>query len=61
MHGLAVCIKEGLSFARDLSLENSREFLSMLSTGFTSFDVLLLFPMFIIVFVFVHGFSCYFI
>ena len=32
MHGLAVYVKEGLPFARDLSLENSLLF----STGFTS-------------------------
>ena len=25
MHGLAVCVKEGLPFARNLSLENSRD------------------------------------
>ena len=25
MHGLVVCVKEGLPFARDLSLENSAD------------------------------------
>ena len=35
MHGLAVYVKEGLSFAQDLSLENSSVFLLMFSTGFT--------------------------
>ena len=35
MHGLAVYVKEGLPFARDLSLENCR-FLLMFSTCFTS-------------------------
>ena len=53
MHGLAVYVKEGLPFARDLSLEN---FLLMFSTGFTSLSVLLLFPLLITFFVFVHSF-----
>ena len=34
MHGLTVYVKEGLPFARDLSVENSRKFLFMFSTGF---------------------------
>ena len=42
MHGLAVYVKEGLPFARDLPLENCR-FLLILSTGLTSLSVLLLF------------------
>ena len=48
MHGLAVYVKEGLPFARELSL--------MFSTGFTSLSVLLLFPPSITFFSFVHGF-----
>ena len=35
MHGLAVCVKEGLPFAPDLSLENSADSY-LLSTSFTS-------------------------
>ena len=55
MHGLAVYVKEGLPFARDLSLENSADSY-LFSTGFTSLSVLLLFPLSITFFVFVHGF-----
>ena len=54
MHGLAVYVKEGLPFARNLSLENSTD-LFMFWTGFTSLSVLLLFPL-SITFSFVHGF-----
>ena len=50
MHDLAVYVKEGLPFAWDLSVENSADL-----TGFTSLNVLLLFPL-SITFVFVHGF-----
>ena len=52
MHGLAVHKKEGLPFTRDLSLENSLLF----STGFSSLSVLLLFPLSITFFVFMHDF-----
>ena len=51
MHVLA----EALPFAWDLSLENCR-FLLMFWTGFTSLSVLLLFPLSITLFSFVHGF-----
>ena len=34
IHGLTVYVKEGLTFTRDLSLENCR-FLLLFSTGFT--------------------------
>ena len=51
IHGLAVYVKKGLLFARDLLLENSAY-----STGFTSLSVLLLFPLLITFFVFMHGF-----
>ena len=55
MHSLAVYLKERLPFARDVSLKNCR-FLFMFSTGFTLLSVLLLFPLSITVFIFVHGF-----
>ena len=56
MCGLAVYVKEGLPFARDLSLEILCRFLFMFSTGFTSLSVLLLFPLSITFFSFVHSF-----
>ena len=55
MHGLAVYVKEGFPFAQDLSLENSADFY-LLSTGFTSPSVLLIFALLITFFSFVHGF-----
>ena len=61
MHGLAVCVKEGLPFARDLSPENSADSYLCFSSGFTSLSVLLLFPLSISFFTFVHGFWFYFI
>ena len=60
MNGLAVYVKEGLSFAWDFFLENSYLmfsylcFLLVFSTGFTSRNLLLLFPL-SITFVFMHG------
>ena len=56
MHGLAVYVKEGLPFARDLSLENSAGSYLTFLAGFTSLSVLLLFPLSITSFVFMHGF-----
>ena len=57
MHGLAVYVKEGLPFTRDLSLENSADsYLSYLSTCFTSLSVLLLFSLSITFFVIMHSF-----
>ena len=53
MHGLAVYVKEGLPFAQDLSLE---KFLLVFLTGFTLFSILLLFPLLIIFFNFMHSF-----
>ena len=50
MHGLAVNVKKGLPFARDLSVENSAD--SYLCFGLA----LLLFPLSITFFIFVHGF-----
>ena len=55
MHGLAVYVKEGLPFAQDLSLENSADSY-LFSTGFTSLSVLLLSPLSITFFSFVHSF-----
>ena len=60
MHGLTVFVKEGLPFARDTSRKLFR-FLFMFSTGFTSLSVLLLFPLSITFFSFMHGFLFYFI
>ena len=45
MHRLTVYVKEELPFARDLSLE-----------GITSLSILILFPLSITFFVFMHGF-----
>ena len=58
MHGLAVYVKEGLPFARNESLENSADSylcfrLALLHS--VSLSVLLLFPLSITFFVFVHG------
>ena len=53
VHGLTVYVKEGLPFARDLSLKKLCRFLLIFSTGFTSLSVLLLFPLVITVFSFV--------
>ena len=56
MHGLAVYVKEGLPFSRDVSLENSAD-CHLFPTGFTSLSVLLLFPLSITFIVFVHVFD----
>ena len=55
MHGLAIYVKEGLPFARNLSLENCG-FLLMFSTDFNSLSALLLFPVSITFFVVMHCF-----
>ena len=55
MHGLVVYVKDGLPFGWDLSLENCR-FLTVFSAGFTSLIVLLLFPLLITFFLFMHSF-----
>ena len=55
MHGHTIYVKEGPPFGRELSLENCK-FLFIFSTGFISLSTLLLFPLFITFFVFVHGF-----
>ena len=58
MHYLAVYFKEGLPFARDLSLENSAD-------SYLCFQLalihLLVFPLSINFFIFVHGILFYFI
>ena len=56
MHGLAVYVKAGLSFGQDLSIENCR-FLLMILTGFTSVSVTLLSHLSITFFVFIHSIS----
>ena len=56
MHGLAVYVKAGLSFGQDLSLENCR-FLLMILTGFTSLSVTFLSRLSITFFVFIHSIS----
>ena len=56
MHGLAVYVKAGLPFGQDLSLENCR-FLLMILTGFTSLSVTLLSRLTITFFVFIHSIS----
>ena len=52
-HGLAICVKEGLPLAQDLSLENSED--SYLCFRLASLHSLF-FPFSITLFVFVHRF-----
>ena len=54
MHGLAVCVKGGLPFVLDLSLENSADSCLCFQLALLH-SVLLLFPL-LITFSFVHGF-----
>ena len=54
MHGLAVYVKEGL--CTGLIYRKLSGFLLMFSTGFTSLSVLILFPLSITFFLFMHGF-----
>ena len=54
IHGLAVYVKKGLPFAGDLPLENSADSY-LFSTGLTSLSLLLLFPLSVTFFNFVHG------
>ena len=61
MHIFAVYMKEQPSFCTGLMSQKLCRFLIMFSTGFTSLSVLLLFPLLITFFVFVHGFWFYFI
>ena len=55
VHGLAVYVKTGLTYTGLLSRKHCG-FFFMFSTGFTSFSVLLLFPLSITFFDFMHGF-----
>ena len=55
MHGLAVYVKKGLPFARDLPLENSADSYLCFRPALLH-CVLLLFPLSITFFSFVHGF-----
>ena len=59
MHRLAVYVKEGLTFARDLSLENAADSHLCFRLGLPLSD--LLFPLSITFFVFMHRFSFYLI
>ena len=54
MHGLAVYVKEGLPFARDLSLENSAD--SYVLHWLYFIQCLTFFPLSITLFIFAHGF-----
>ena len=56
MHGLAVYVKEGLPFAWDLSLENSADSYLCFRLALLHSSVLLLFPLSITFFSFVHSF-----
>ena len=56
MHGLAIYVKEGLSFTGELSLGKLCGFLFMFFTGFTLFSVLILFPLSMMFSVFINGF-----
>ena len=56
VHGLAFYMKEGLPFAWDLSLENSADSYLIFLTGFISPSALLLFPLLLTFFVFMHSF-----
>ena len=59
MHGLAIYVKEGLPSARDLSLEHSAD--SYLCLRLALLNALLLFPLLITFFAFMHSFLFYFI
>ena len=60
MHGLAVYLKERLSFAQDLSLENSADSYLCFWPALLH-SALLLFSLLITFFVFMHGFWFFFI
>ena len=61
MHDLTVYVKERPSLCMGLMSQKLYRFSIMFSTGFTSLGVLLLFPLLIAFFVFMHGFWFYFI
>ena len=56
VHGLSIYVKEGLPFTQYLSLENSADSYLCFQLAFNSLSVLLLFPLSITFFVFMHGF-----
>ena len=56
MHGHVVYLKEGLPFCKGLISRKLWRFLYMFSTDLPSLNILLLFPLLITFFVFVHGF-----
>ena len=56
MHGLAVYVKEELTFAWDLSLDNSVDSYLCFQLALLHSAVLLLFPLSITFFVVMHGF-----
>ena len=56
IHGPAAYVKEGLLFARDLSLENSADSYLCFQLALLALSILLLYPLSITFFVFVHGF-----
>ena len=56
MHGLAVYVKEGLPFEQDLSLEKTVDSFLNFRLALLHSNVLLLFPLLITFFIFVHGF-----
>ena len=60
LHGLAVYVKEGFPFARDLSLENSADSYLYFRLALLH-SVLRLFPLSITFFIFVHDFLFHFI
>ena len=55
MHDRAVCMKQGIPFAQDLSLDNSADS-CLFSTSFTSLSISLLFPLSINFFIFMHNY-----
>ena len=61
MHGLAVYVKEGLPFTRDLSLENSADFYLRFWLALVHSVVLLLFPLSLTFVIFMHSFLFSFI
>ena len=61
MCGLAAYLKEGLSFALDLSLENSTDSYSYFRLALLHSVSYFFFPLSITFLVFVHGFLFYFI
>ena len=61
MHGLAVYVKERFPFAQDLSLQNPADSYLCFRVALLHSVSLLLFPLSITFFVFMHSFKFYFI